>query len=259
MRALSDAAPRRRPKARLSLAALAAVVLAGCGSSAQEGSRLTVHVGGTGDPAEARATAEGAELALEQAGGEAAEVPVELQSVPASGAAPAGAGRGEWAQAEIAAGARLAAQDSTAIAYLGEPDSAATAISVPVTNEAGILQIATGPVAEELLREPGGNDVPDDFQTTGERTLIGLVVEGGQEPAPDPGFEADFEDAYGRAPEPAAAYGHAAMSLVLDSIEASDDPLDRFAVIEAALATGERESALGTYSIDPGGAGTLGG
>src|SRR5687767_12882634 len=122
MRALSSAAPRRRLEARLALAALAAAVLAGCGSGAQEGSRLTVYVGGTGDPFEVRAAAEGAELALEQAGGEAAEVPVELQALPVPATTQAGEDQDEWLQARIAAEARLAAQDSTAIAYLGEPD-----------------------------------------------------------------------------------------------------------------------------------------
>lgn len=265
---------RFRRRGPLVPALLIAVLLAGCGSAVEEGSRLTVYVGGAGAAADQRQTAEGAALALEQAGGEAGGVPIELVDLAAAGAEDspdgAGGGEGQWVQAQIAAGAREAAQDSTSVAYLGETTSAATAVSVPVTNEAGILQVATGPVGEELVREPGGNGVPDDFQTTGERTVVALAAEGApvglapdgdRDPPPelDSGFEADFEDAYGQPPGLAAAYGHAAMSHVLAAIAASDDPLDRLAVISAALASGERDSALGSYSIDPAGLGSLGG
>ncbi len=40
------------------------------------------------------------------------------------------------------------------------------------------------------------------------------------------------------------------MALVLDAIDRADDPLDRASVVEAFLATGERDSPLGSYSID---------
>lgn len=259
MAASSDPASRRRRTARLLAAIGAATALVGCGTSVPEDSRLTVYLGGGGHDDRLLEAHEGAELALEQAGGVAGGVPIGLELLPSARSIEEPRAR-EWTQAQIAAGAREASEDSTAIAYVGEPVSDATAVSVPITNEAGILQVATGPVAEELLREPGGNDVPGEYQTTGERTLIALAAEGeGDPPELDPGFEAEFEDAYGRPPGLAAAYGHAAMSLVLDSIEASDDPLDRLGVIEAALASGERESALGSYSIDAAGVGTLGG
>lgn len=265
---------RSRRRGALAAALLTAGLLAGCGSAVEEGSRLTVYVGGAGAAADQRQVAEGAELALEQAGGEAGGVPIELVDLasasPGDATTAAGGGGGKWVQAEIAAGAREAAQDSTAVAYLGETTSAATAVSVPITNEAGVLQIPTGPVGEELVREPGGNDVSEDFQTTGERTVVALAAEGApvglapdgdRDPPPEleSGFEADFEAAYGRPPGLAAAYGHAAMSHVLAAIAASDDPLDRLAVISEALASGERDSALGSYSIDPAGLGSLGG
>ena len=47
------------------------------------------------------------------------------------------------------------------------------------------------------------------------------------------------------------------MALVLDSIERASDPRDRSAVIDAFLATADRESVLGTYSIDEAGDTTL--
>ena len=70
-------------------------------------------------------------------------------------------------------------------------------------------------------------------------------------------FLAAFEDEYGRAPGRYAAYGYEAMAVILDSIERADDPLDRGAVVDAFFATADRESILGTYSIDEVGDTTL--
>ena len=72
---------------------------------------------------------------------------------------------------------------------------------------------------------------------------------------------ADFRDAFeaehDRRPGPYAAYGYEAMAVVLDSIERADDPLDRTAVVESFLSTADRQSILGTYSIDAVGDTTL--
>jgi branched-chain amino acid transport system substrate-binding protein len=48
------------------------------------------------------------------------------------------------------------------------------------------------------------------------------------------------------------------MAVILDSIERADDPGDRTAVVNAFFDTTERESVLGTYSIDEVGDTTLG-
>ena len=50
------------------------------------------------------------------------------------------AGPEGWDAARSGANARVATQDSTAIAYLGELDSGATRISLPITNQAGIAR-----------------------------------------------------------------------------------------------------------------------
>lgn len=231
------------------IAAIAVTALAGCGSSVSEGARLSVHVG-VGDPG-GEAAARGAELALTEAGGTAAGVEVEIET----GAEDP---EGPWRQAAISAAGRAASEDSAAIAYLGETASEATAISVPITNEAGILQVATGPADDTLLREPGGSTVPTEFQPSGERTLLAPLGAGTGQPPIDPAFVQRYRDAYGRPPGLAGALGYEAMALVLDSIEAADDPLDRRSVIEAALAASNRDSPLGSYSIDAGGLGTLG-
>ena len=48
------------------------------------------------------------------------------------------------------ANARRATEDSTAIAYVGELDSGTTRTSLPITNEAGLLQVSPGASAVDL-------------------------------------------------------------------------------------------------------------
>jgi branched-chain amino acid transport system substrate-binding protein len=47
------------------------------------------------------------------------------------------------------------------------------------------------------------------------------------------------------------------MAVILDSIDRASDPADRAAVTDAFFATADRESVLGTYSIDDLGETTL--
>jgi branched-chain amino acid transport system substrate-binding protein len=72
-------------------------------------------------------------------------------------------------------------------------------------------------------------------------------------------FFANFEKEYGdKNPDPYAIYGYEAMKLALDAVErAGDKGNDRAAVLEALFATKDRQSVLGTYSIDADGDTTL--
>ena len=178
---------------------LAALVLAGCGSTVQEDTVLRVYAGPIGPD-----TVGGAEAALEDAGGEAGGAQIEL-------VVPAVPAESDWVQADVGDAARAATQDSTSIAYLGEESPEATGVSAPITNEAGLLQVAPMPLPDSLLTVPGGNDVPSDVQTTGERTL-GALPEAGDDP------------------------GYAAMSAILDAIDSAEDPLDRADVVAAFMA-----------------------
>lgn len=222
------------PPARLLplvLIVLAALGPAACGSTVQEGTELTVYLGTASGGA---GLTEGAQQALEDSGGEAGGAPVEIVAVPGAGGGAPEAGAPGWLQAEVASGARKATQDSSSIAYIGEPGEA-TLFSAPITNEAGLLQVAPGPVSRNLLAEPGGNDVPDEVQATGDRTLGALSLEG------EPRRGGPY------------AYGYEAMAVVLDAIDRAEDPLSRSDVVDAFLATQDRESDLGTYSIGPDG------
>ena len=112
------------------------------------------------------------------------------------------------------------------------------------------MQLSPISVPRRLLAEPGGNDVPSDIQTTGERTL-GSLFEAGQMPFRiNVVREGHPEDRTA----PLADYGYESMSLILDSIDRAEDPLSRADVIAAFLATADREGRTGTYTIGPDGA-----
>jgi branched-chain amino acid transport system substrate-binding protein len=63
-------------------------------------------------------------------------------------------------------------------------------------------------------------------------------------------FVREYEREFGEEPNRYAAYGYEAMAVVLDSIERAADARDRSGVIDAFFATVDRDSVLGTYSID---------
>jgi len=367
------------------LVVAAGFLVGGCGSEETADAELAVYLSAplSGPSAdEGRDIADGAELALADAGGEAVGVSIRLEVLD-------DANRDGWDAATVGANARTAIQDSTTIAYIGELESGATRTSLPITNEAGILQVSAGSGASDLTEaDIGSTQVPIGTQPSGARTfgrvipsdvrqgeaagawmkelgiatvsalgkpspfgdslLAGLEAAGGpalveEEDGPDavyvameslldglpelkglpeqpkiipptpgrvPLFGSDamlgrgelvtlrlltsacetrtdcpgnprevrataaamdpaqlptgaddfltaFEAEYGRPPGRYAAYGYEAMALVLDSIERAEDPLDRGSVVDAFFATADRESILGTYSIDEVGDTTL--
>ncbi len=90
-----------------------------------------------------------------------------------------------------------------------------------------------------------------------------LVTSAAQDPSqlPQAGkrFVRSFTKRYGQEPGRYGAYGYEAMSLILDSIRRAGDQGDeRGAVVDAFFDTQDRDSVLGTYSIDEVGNTTLG-
>jgi branched-chain amino acid transport system substrate-binding protein len=71
-------------------------------------------------------------------------------------------------------------------------------------------------------------------------------------------FFADYTRRFGsRSADPYAIYGYEAMSLLLDSLDRASDSgsskVSRQAVVDALFKTKDRDSVLGTYSIDANG------
>jgi branched-chain amino acid transport system substrate-binding protein len=114
----------------------------------------------------------GEKLALAEAGGKVGKFTIKYSSLDDSTAAT-----GKWDPGQTSADARKAAQDASTIAYLGEFNSNATVISLPVLNEAGILQISPSNTAVGLTRSGEGAQPgePDKYYPSGKRTF-GRVV-----------------------------------------------------------------------------------
>ena len=114
----------------------------------------------------------GIKLALEQAGGKAGDFTVKYQSLDDSTAQA-----GSWTPEATQANASKAAQDDSTAVYIGEFNSGASAISIPVLNEAGVPQISpantyVGLTSDEPGSEPGE---PDKFYPAGTRTYTRIV------------------------------------------------------------------------------------
>jgi ABC-type branched-subunit amino acid transport system substrate-binding protein len=160
---------------RLALAALLlALAVAGCGiaGGAKIEAPVTVYVSlpltgphGAGG----RDAADGARLALEQAGGKAGSI--EVRAVYLDDA------KGNvWDPVAVGANARQAIQDSSAAAYIGELDSEPTRASVPITNDAGLVQVSPGAGGVDLTQPAAGYpDSPDRYQPSGSPSFARTV------------------------------------------------------------------------------------
>jgi branched-chain amino acid transport system substrate-binding protein len=114
----------------------------------------------------------GIKLALEQAGGKAGDIKVNYTSLDDSTAQA-----GNWTPEATAANARRVAQDDAAVAYVGEFNSGASAISIPLLNEVPIAQISPANTAVGLTSdEPGAEEgEPDKYYPSGERHYLRIV------------------------------------------------------------------------------------
>jgi branched-chain amino acid transport system substrate-binding protein len=109
----------------------------------------------------------GEKLALAQAGGQVGSFKIGYVSL--DDADPA---TGQWSAGITASDAKTAAQDPSAIAYLGDYNSGATAISLPVMNAAGILQVSPASPYVGLTQSlDAGQDEPGRFYLSGRRNF----------------------------------------------------------------------------------------
>jgi branched-chain amino acid transport system substrate-binding protein len=108
-----------------------------------------------------RDAADGARLALEEAQGKAGSIEVRARFLDDAKGKP-------WDPVAVGAIARQAVQDSSAAAYIGELDSEPTRASVPITNDAGLVQVSPGAGAVDLTAPAAGYpDSPDRYQPSG--------------------------------------------------------------------------------------------
>lgn len=149
----------------------------GGGAKAGEisGSTLTIYSslplqGGSRD--NALAVNRGAEIALKEKGGKVGNYTVKFEKLDDSTASA-----GKWEPNQVQANASKAVADKTTVAYLGEFNSGASALSIPATNQAGILQVSPSNTAVGLTSSDPGADAgePDKYYPTKKRNY-GRVV-----------------------------------------------------------------------------------
>jgi branched-chain amino acid transport system substrate-binding protein len=152
--------PIRAARAACALACACAPILSGCHGNGDDephvikGETATVYssVPRHGVSAStARRVLKGERRALAERKGRAGGLAIRLRLLPATDS------RDEaWNPGLVAANASRAADDPSVIAYLGELDYGATAVSLPITNDAGLLQVSPSDGLTSLTeRAPG--------------------------------------------------------------------------------------------------------
>jgi branched-chain amino acid transport system substrate-binding protein len=114
----------------------------------------------------------GIKLALSQAHDKAGQFKVNYTSLDDSTAAA-----GEWDPTQTAANARKVAADPKAVYYIGEFNSGASEVSIPILNQAGIPQVSPANTYVGLTtNEPGSAPgEPQKYYPTGKRTYMRIV------------------------------------------------------------------------------------
>jgi branched-chain amino acid transport system substrate-binding protein len=176
-------------KARLTIGACMSVALvaAGCGSSSSSssggtsgsggvsGTNLTIYsslpLQGANRP-NSVATNQGSQLALAAVGGKIGKYTITFKPLDDSTAQA-----GKWDPGQTTSDAHTAVNDSSTIGYLGEFNSGASAISIPILNLAGVPQISPSNTAVGLTSNAAGATPgePQKYYPTGKRTYARIV------------------------------------------------------------------------------------
>jgi branched-chain amino acid transport system substrate-binding protein len=139
------------------------------------GDTATVYSSAPGHGASAAvasAVSAGERRALAEAGGRAGGLRIRLRRLPATDDQP----DHPWDPAVVSENADRAADDPTTIAYLGELDYGATAVSLPITNHAGLLQVSPSDGLTSLTQRPPGRPRagPERYYPLDQRTFVRL-------------------------------------------------------------------------------------
>ncbi len=171
------------------IAALAAIALAAVGCSSSSSTSASSPGGSSGSsggtvdiysslPLQGASTAQtdpmvnGIKLALAQAHDKAGQFTVNYQSLDDSTAAA-----GKWDPGQTAANARKVATDPKAVYYIGEFNSGASEVSIPILNEGGIPQVSPANTYVGLTTNLPGSapGEPQKYYPTGVRTFLRIV------------------------------------------------------------------------------------
>jgi branched-chain amino acid transport system substrate-binding protein len=162
----------------LVVVAVFVTVAGGCGNvsgaNSSQGNQLTIYsslpLQGPSGAISAQIV-NGEKLALHDSGGYIGPFKVSYDSMDDSSPTS-----GQWDPGVTASNAKTAANDPSTIAYLGDYNSAATAISLPLINAADILQVSpASPYGGLTSSAYAGQDEPERFYPTGRRSFARLA------------------------------------------------------------------------------------
>ncbi len=159
-----------------------AVLLSGCEGAEQlargnriDGRVLTIWVSVPLDGPSAvsgEAVERGAALALQQSGSRIGRFMIHLHTLDDS--LPT---TDRWNPGQTTSDARIAGDDPTTIGYIGELNSGASAVSIPLLNTLGIAQVTPGATAVGLTSDGAGANPgePEKYYPTSRRTFVRVV------------------------------------------------------------------------------------
>jgi branched-chain amino acid transport system substrate-binding protein len=173
----------RRLTPALAAVAIAAIAAVGCSSSPSPATGAASVSGNTVDiysslPMQGSSNVQtipmvnGMKLALAQAGGKAGKFTVNFTALDDSTATA-----GKWDPSQTAANARKVAADPKAVYYIGEFNSGASEISIPILNQGGIPQVSPANTYVGLTTDLPGSapGEPQKYYPTGKRTYLRIV------------------------------------------------------------------------------------
>jgi len=164
-------------RACLAFLTAAAAALTGCFGDEQEPPRIEGNTAvvytsmprhGVSAPAAEQVLA-GERRALRERGGRAGGLRIELRELPATDDRD-----DPWDPGLVAANAHHAAGDPKTIAYLGELDYGASAVSLPITNNADLLQVSPSDGLTSLTRRAPGRPRagPERYYPSDRRSFV---------------------------------------------------------------------------------------
>lgn len=170
----------------LAVAAIAALAVAGCSSSSSTGSGSTTGTTASGNTVDVYSSlpmvgsssaqtipmVNGIKLALSQAGGMAGKFHVRYIELNDATAAA-----GKWDPSQTQANAREAATDKNAVYYIGEFNSGASEVSIPILNQGGLAQVSPANTYVGLTTSLPGSapGEPAKYYPTGTRNYLRIV------------------------------------------------------------------------------------